>query len=211
MATSDPVLEDASPLPSQLQSRSSGRQPHRGLFFRTAEEETPAPRMSPEGETPPAVDVDGSVSEPDWPSDESNLDDSDPSSSRASSAGSPVKTFSKKATKLAIAQGILTGTNVLHRVAARTEGQRAVGLYIAEADDAEAIADPLADIAGRREGIAGKVSPDTADAVRAMVALANYASKQIAATIMANDVDRHIAGGGSLQNYQPAPGPEHVQ
>ncbi len=202
METND-VLEAASP-PSRP---SSPWNP----FFSGATGEAPEPRTSPESPTAASDGpLEGSASEPDWHSDASDLDESDPSSSTGSSGGKPLKAFSKKATKLAIAQGILTGTNVLHRVAARTEGQRAVGLYIAERDDAEAIADPLADIAGRREGIAGKVSPDTADAVRAMVALANYASKQIAATIMANDVDRHVSAGGTVETYRPASGPVDV-
>jgi hypothetical protein len=191
MDSSSDVLEGASPTPSP-------RPPGRGLFFRQPAEETPPPpRSSPEsplvGETGRTAEQlpadDGSASATGWPSDEP-LDESDPdpTSSKASS-GSPAKAFSKAATKAAIAKGVLVGSAVVHRVAARTEGQQAVGLYLADADDAENIADPLAAIAGRREGIAGKVSPDTADAVRAMMGLANYMSKQIAATIAAREID----------------------
>jgi hypothetical protein len=204
METSD-VLEDASPRPRRPSSR-----PGVGMFFRgAAEEETPAPRTSTEFDPdnglpmaeslPPAAELDGSDSGSDWPTDErSDLDESAPSSSTGSSASSLTR-FSKKAAKAAIYQGILTGTTIAHRVAAKTEGQRAAGLYLADDEDAEAISDPLADIAGRRGGVAGKaLSPDAADAVRAMVGLAGYMSKQIARTIAANEYDAQAPGHGPV-------------
>jgi hypothetical protein len=159
---------------------------------------SPSPSESPsespsdpagEGSPEPLDQLDGSPSDSGEPSDESDDGTHGRTSSRsADGAGGKVSALGKQATKLAIKQGILTGTDVLHRVAAKTEEARAVGLYRADEDDAEGIADPLAAIAGRRQGSLGAMAnPDVADAVRAMVAVAGYAAKQVALQIQLND------------------------
>jgi hypothetical protein len=56
------------------------------------------------------------------------------------------------------------GTGMAHTVAAKTEAQKAVGLYLADDDDAANIGNPLADMMHRRGDIVGgKLSPDAND------------------------------------------------
>jgi len=195
METNGHVLEDASP-------PSPSPRPHRGLFFRQPdpelEETTPAPRTSPETAGEASLPLEGAVSASDseWQNDE--LDESAATSSKASS-GSAVRPLAKAAQKAAIAKGVLIGSEMAHRFAARTEGQQRVGLYRADEEDAEGVADPLADILGRHGGVTGGLAnPDAADAVRMMVALAGYASKQIVAGMQAREFDNRVAAGGTV-------------
>lgn len=84
--------------------------------------------------------------------------------------------------------GVLIAGDQAHNMLARTPGQQAVGLYRTDTEDAEAIGDPLARIAGRHQGI-GEVSPDTADLLASMMGLARYATKQITKSQQAKDYD----------------------
>lgn len=74
--------------------------------------------------------------------------------------------------------GVIFAGEGAHEYLARSEGQKAVGLYLADQQDAEHIGDPLARIAARHQGL-GEVSPDTADLLAAMVGLTRYATRQI--------------------------------
>lgn len=203
METNGHVLEDEAS-PPELSPRPPQR-PARSLFFRspeTVEELPPAPRTSPEAPDQLAAEEEptGSASEPDWTSDDSSeAPASDPTSSSTSSAKSPLKPLGKAALKATTAKAVLIGSAMAHRVAARTEGQRSVGLYLADQEDADNIGEPVASILSRRGGIAGKeVSPDTADALAAMMGLANYVSKQVVRLQQAHEVDEHLAAGGTL-------------
>lgn len=84
--------------------------------------------------------------------------------------------------------GVLIAGDQAHRMLARTPGQQTVGLYATDTDDAQAIGDPLARIAGRHQGI-GEVSPDTADLLASMMGIARYATKQIGRAADARAID----------------------
>lgn len=183
------VLLDSNGLPSNPHPTPIPRQqPHsspRVPFFsgspipsgpETAGEET----ESPDG---------GSASEADW------AEESDPSPSGTSSPGSTrvANPLAGDGLKDVLRGAVLIGGDQAHNLLARTEGQRAVDLYKADDDDAEAIGDPLARIAARREGI-GDVNPDTADLLAAMVGLTRYATKQIGRSRQARELDAAVAG-----------------
>lgn len=90
--------------------------------------------------------------------------------------------------------GVIIASHQAHTYLARTQGALETQLYLADESDAENIADPLARIAQRREGI-GQVSPDTADLMAAMMGLAGYATKQIQKQAIAKKIDQANAAG----------------
>jgi hypothetical protein len=164
------------PLPSP---RSTGRP----LFFQTPDQE-PEEESTSLPETAELEDGDGgSVSAGPWTSEQSELlDDSDPDTYRESSTGErPAQLLGKAQLRATARTAVKVGTGVAHTVAAKTEAQQAVGLYIADDDDAKAIGDPLADIAYRRgDVVGGKLSPDANDLLRSMMGVAGYFAKQVA-------------------------------
>jgi hypothetical protein len=104
--------------------------------------------------------------------------------------------------------GIIIASHQVHTyVGSRTPGQRAVELYRADDEDAASIGDPLARIAGRRDGV-GEMSPDTADLMAAMMGLAGYAAKQIQKNATAQKIDARTAGGAA--DVQPMPTPDDL-
>lgn len=122
----------------------------------------------------------------------------------ASPAGTPSKGSSRVTNPLngeglqdMFRGGVLIAGDQAHRILARTEGQREVGLYATDQDDAEAIGDPLARIAQRHEGI-GEVNPDTADLLAAMMGLTRYASKQIGRNQQARALDARVNLGAEV-------------
>jgi hypothetical protein len=128
------------------------------------------------------LDVDGSDSGDEWPSDP---DESLPetSSSASSGDGGPLKPLSKAALRATTRKGVLIATSAVHRIAARQELEKQAGLYIADEQDQELIGDPVANLLHRRGGIVGnKMSEDANDALSALMGLANYVSKQIVLT-----------------------------
>jgi hypothetical protein len=180
---------------------------------RPATPDSPSPQSPPAGEDepssslPPAAADDGSVSE-DEPSEYgASPEPDDLTSSRTSSAepGAPLKPLGKAALKATTAQAILIGSAMAHRVAVRSEGQRLVGLYVADQDDADNIAGPLASIMQRHGGVGGAMNPDTNDALQAVMGLAGYVSKQVVKASQAREVDQHLAAGGTLDNLAGDP------
>jgi hypothetical protein len=182
----------------------SGLPRPRGLFFRSNQqsspEEDPATSTT-DGATPSPLDLDESVSAGEWddPSDPSDTNDQTSSPASDTPTGRPLSPLTKAALRATIAQGVIIGSGMAHRIAARSAGQQAVGLYVADTEDADNIAGPLASIAHRRGGIAGKVSPDTNDAIQAAMGIAGYMSKQIGKTVAAKEIDAHLAAGGTLE------------
>lgn len=186
----------APPVELHDQLRPPSRSPF-GLGFRQPEEtETgegpatiPHPATSPEA---PFAPVEELASEHDEMPD--------------ASSASPAGTSSRASTRAADApaseglrdfarNGIIVATAQAHTyLGARTEGQRAVELLQADADDAANIGDPLARIAGRRDGV-GEMSEDSKDLLAAMMGLAGYASKQVQKATIAKKLDARIAGG----------------
>jgi hypothetical protein len=196
-------LLDEQPPADLPPSPSPNLRPNRGvrsLFF------SGSPQPEEEEEPPPSPSLqqpgDGSVSGSEWPSDEDEEPDSTTTSSPGSSAdakGGPLKPLTKAALKATTAQAVLIGSAMAHRVAARTEGQRVVGLYLADEQDADNIGDPLASIMHRRGGIAGgAMNPDVNDGLQIAMALANYVSKQVVKVSQAREVDQHLGAGGTL-------------
>lgn len=198
-----PVLLDdpSSPLPPPRDRR---RPPVLGFRAPEPEELTEDLSSSPSPSSPSSSPLDedgpgsGSAGSPSVdPLDQ--LDGDLTSSSDSSTDGKPLRPLGRAALKATTMQAILVGSAMAHRVAARTEGQRVVGLYIADEDDAEKIGTPLANFAHRHGGIAGgKVSEDANDLIQAGLGLANYATKQVLRAQQAREVDQHLAAGGSL-------------
>lgn len=181
---------------SALKTPFPRRPPSSPVAFLGAEEAAELESLSPPLSSP-LEDLEGlSPSDSESPLNETDEDDeSAPRSSRASSGGSAL---GKKALKAATIKGVLIGTEMAHRAVARTEGQRQVGLMRADDEDAENIGDPLTELIHRRGGIAGAAAaanPDVGDAIRMMMGLANFASKQVAAAMEARAIDEAHAAG----------------
>lgn len=199
--TASPQLES----PLDAVSRPT-RRPPLGIGFLQPEEPETIPSPSPSS-TPPLEspeDVGG------WDS-EGASPDSEPSESPAgtSSRGSTPVAEQKVASPLAgegmretFRNGVIIASHQAHKMLVKTQGQLEAGLYIADEQDAAAVGDPLARIAGRRDAL-GVVSPDTADLMAAMMGLAGYASKQIQRQQMAKNLDEqyartHVAPSGDM-------------
>jgi hypothetical protein len=178
---------------------------------------TPNPSRSPLfGFGEPRTPADDLLSSP-HPSPETSpsLEDLEPDSADgwddATDPESPAETSSPASTPVAnpldseglrdmFRGGVVIASVQVHNSLARTEGQKAVGLYVADDEDAERIGDPLARVAGRHQGM-GKINPDTADLLAAMVGLTRYATKQVQRANHAKQLDG--AGAG----VQPMPEP----
>ena len=185
----------------------SPRPPMRGpVSFLGAEETDPdngLPMSSPLEQTTDLDDLEEQfASDSGSPTDETEDDESAPTSSRASSRGNAL---GKAALKAATIKGVLIGGEMAHRAAARTQGQQEVGLFRTDEEDAENIGDPLAELIHRRGGIAGAAAaanPDVGDAIRMMMGLANFASKQIAGAMQAREIDQALATGARPHDVQ---------
>lgn len=171
--------------------QSGPRRPSGGLTFRSpapAEDDLPTtiqtadgPEWTGEG-TSPADPLAGSPSDSDEWSDASDLDDSGQTSSSTSSAGErrTVKALGQKAQQAAARTAVKMAGTMAHTYLAQRPEQRAVGLYLADDDDAAAIGDPLARIAARHGGDAGAIAnPDVADGIAAMMGVATFVTKQV--------------------------------
>jgi hypothetical protein len=168
-------------------------------------EDSNTPSSPPAGEQetnlpPVAADVDASDSEDEPSGYGASPEPDDPTSSPTSSADGPLKPLGKAALRATTAQAILIGSAMAHRVAVRSEGQKLVGLYIADEEDADNIAAPLASIMHRHGGVGGAMNPDTNDALQAALGLAGFISKQVVKATQAREIDQHLAAGGTLDN-----------
>lgn len=108
---------------------------------------------------------------------------------------------SKASMKKTFRQGVLITGGMAHKFGARTEGQQAAGLYLADEEDAAGIGDPLAEIAHRREGLGGQLSPDANNALQALMALGGYVAKQMANLRVAAEHDAALAPGTDPQAH----------
>lgn len=175
------------------------------LTFLQPDPEPLIPHPSPEPTPAPAEDAGPSPSGDPWTDQPDLSSDADRTSSPGSSADvSPAE--ARRLLKLGEASaqatartGVLIAGGMAHRIAAKTEDQQAVGLYLTDEEDAANIGNPVGSIVARRGGVAGKaLSPDAADAVAAAMGLANYVSKQIALVMQL------------AQQNRPQPGPVDV-
>lgn len=186
------ALDDAPPLPDESSVPSSPLPPR------------PRPSLSPPfgwGSLPeeslpetgeeslPADDPAGALSpSEDWQDDETGeWDESGETSSPGSTPAADVPRVSSLVSKHQLRktaeQAVKIGGGMAHTVAAKTDEAKAVGLYLADDDDAVAIGHPLADIMHRRgDVVGGKLSPDAASAFQAFMGLAGYLTKQVVKT-----------------------------
>jgi hypothetical protein len=138
-----------------------------------------------EDSLPGTEDGPGSGSETEWPNepeldDSESLDSSPTSSPGSSRADKPAALLSQAQMRATARQAVVIGTGMAHTVGAKTEAQKAVGLYLADDADAAAIGNPLADIMHRRGDIVGgKLSPDANDFLKSLMGVAGYITKQI--------------------------------
>jgi hypothetical protein len=183
----------ASPIPHQSGVKLNS---HRGLFFSSSQLED----QEEESPYPPATTVEdaGAASGSDVPSDAwgDPSDDELPTSTGSSAGESVTQLLSKKQMRQTAETAVLVGTGMAHTVAAKTEAQKAVGLYLADADDAAAIGHPLADIMHRRGDIVGgKLSPDANDFLRSVMGVAGYFAKQFAKIVQVRQLEAGAAAG----------------
>lgn len=159
-----------------------------GIGFRQPEEPAlplsptiPLPASSPEtSSSAAAVDEPDSVTD-EWPDELLNPSPDDTSSPASSSEKKVPNPLVGNALRDTFRSGVIIASAQAHNYLARTQAQREAQLYLANDQDAASIGDPLSRIAARREGL-GKVNPDTADLMAAMMGLAGYASRQIQLT-----------------------------
>lgn len=196
-----PATDEQTPPPLlQRREQTSGRGPLSSLFYSAGETTTETPTETPAttaldeaGETTPDLDA-GPVS---WDSPDDEGESADPvdlydDAPTGSPASTPAdrKPFSSAALKRVFRRGVIIAGGMAHQTVARTQGQRAVGLYLTDKDDAQNIGDPLAKIAGRRGGIGGKaMNPDVEDAVTALLGVANFVTKQVVLAGVAAKID----------------------
>lgn len=178
----------ASPLPGPSQIPPQGPS-GRSLFFSGSQPEPETGEDSlPLGPSLPPSDA-GSDSASEWPSDATDPDEEETEGtsspiSASGDGGGPLKPLTKAALKVTTRKGVLIATSLAHRLAAKTELERAAGLYIADEQDQEMIGDPVANLLHRRGGIAGgKMSEDANDALSGLMGVANYIAKQVALTV----------------------------
>ena len=188
------LLDESPPAsPPPIPPQSGIRAQTRGLFFSQAdqeEQESPYPQETGE------ADAAGSGS--DVPSGEwGDPNDAEPPTSTGSPAGESVtQLLSKKQMRETAETAVLVGTGMAHTVAAKTEAQKQVGLYLADAEDAAAIGHPLADIMYRRGDIVGgKLSPDANDFLRSVMGVAGYFAKQVAKIGQVRQLEAGAAAG----------------
>lgn len=187
------LLDESPPAsPPPIPPQSGIRAQTRGLFFSQADQEEESPYPPETGEAA------GAASASDVPSDEwGDPSDAEPPTSTASPAGESVaQLLSKKQMRQTAETAVLVGTGMAHTVAAKTPAQKAVGLYLADGDDAVAIGHPLADIMYRRGDIVGgKLSPDANDFLRSVMGVAGYFAKQVAKIGQVRQLEAGAAAG----------------
>jgi hypothetical protein len=92
--------------------------------------------------------------------------------------------------------GVALAGEKAHEMFAATPGGQAVDLYKTTEKEQASIGDPIASLAGRRQGLGGKVSPDTKDLLSLMTGLVAYGTRQINLRTQARAID---AGAAPVQ------------
>lgn len=160
------------------------------------------PRFSRDNlETPPAGGDTGDAGSPassdELPEPKSSKSGGSRGSSRAS----------RRELRKAIAVGFAGAAELAHRFLARDEYAQAVGVLLADQDEADAIAEPAASIVGRRMRDA-PVSDDLSDGVSLAIALGAYLLRQLELIRYAHQLRLEGANVAGLQtdltHQQPA-------
>ena len=133
--------------------------------------------------------------------------DEPPTSSRASSGSGTTSTPEvKRLIRDAARAAVLVLGTFAHAALARDEVAQAVELGLADADDAEAIGDPLANLANRRVGPVGAAaSPDAADVIMAVVGIVTYGLKQFGKWQAARDLRKNAPSQGDAERLSQVP------
>jgi hypothetical protein len=171
-----------------------------GLLFQQPEEDqeeslsplhaVPSPSTSPAAESPDLAD--DSPSPLEWEDEDGSADPSDaaPTSSKGSSRA---EIASKRGLQATARNAIMIGSGMAHTFLAKTPGQKEVGLYLADDDDAKNIGDPVGSYMSRHNGVAGKLSEDAKDALDGLMGFGGFMAKQIARAQAAAQIDQHRA------------------
>lgn len=148
----------------------------------------PSPTPEPSSSGPSSETTTAATSSPttapetgDWSGEydgaETNAPDHDDSSSRPSSGDLPKGSLGSRAElRKATAAGVITVTTAAHEMFADDDG-KAVGLYLADQDEVDTVADATAGLLSRRVP-PGVGSPDATDIVRLALAVAGYVGRQ---------------------------------
>jgi hypothetical protein len=126
-----------------------------------------------------------------------------------SSRGSSANPLSKAALRNGFRRGVLIIGDAANGLLARDEADQLAQVYVTDADDAEAIGDPLASIVQRRGGIGPAGNPDLVDALTALFGLVSYILKQLGRRKLAAEYRQRIAAGtmGAAAHQDAATGP----
>lgn len=183
-------LPDVEPLPAPPRPTGS-------LTFRQPEtdlQETPSP-LDPADGSPSDVEPSGS-----WP----EKSDAPQTSSRTSS-GEPPKKLKALIVEGARALVMMAGA-AAHQSLARSETAKALEMWTADDDDAEAIGDPLAGMANRRLGdVVNASGPDAEDIIGALIGIATYGIKQYRKWMAGREMRRAAAAQGLAEPRSAEP------
>lgn len=174
-------LPDVEPLPAPPRPTGSlaYRQPETDL------QETPYP-LDPADASPSDVEPNES-----WagPSDA-------PQTSSRTSSGEPPKKLKALIVEGSRALVMMAGA-AAHQSLARSETAKALEMWTADEDDAEAIGDPLAGMANRRLGdVVNASGPDAEDLIGALIGIATYGIKQYRKWMAGREMRRSAAAQG---------------
>ena len=119
-------------------------------------------------------------------------------SSRASSPGDA------ETLRHGIAAAVSGASVVVHEVLARDDYDKVAGVWLADPQDVDGIADPAASIMSRRTGNLGAGNPDVADGISLAIALVFWLVKQMHKIRFARSMRR---SGAAVDGFQPEVAP----
>lgn len=95
------------------------------------------------------------------------------------SSSAPRSTIDRKAVRRATLAAVRAITTQLNRALPRDEVEQAAGLWLADEEDEQGIAEPMANMAIRRDPAGAIANPDLLDIVALGIAVASYVTKQL--------------------------------
>lgn len=174
---------------SQSRSTSSTSPSSVPNLFLPPAKPSPSPTADPSSSSPSSDPTTEATSSPttdlptdDWSADDvdgetTDSPDHDGSSSHPSSGEVPKGSLASRAElRKVAAAGVVTVTNFAHETFADEDG-KAVGLYLADQEEVDTVADAAAGLISRRVP-PGVGSPDATDIVRLALALVGYGARQ---------------------------------
>jgi len=147
-----------------------------------------------------------------WPSSPLPSEPGDASEAPAAPTSSRGSSGSVSATKRAIQRQSRKAVKMAgvgaHKLLARDEAARQVGMYLTDEEDDEGIGDPLGSIVQRHGWLGEAANPDVVDGINAVIALGAYAWKQIQRGWTARQLraaQRSAQDAGTEQDADAAP------